>query len=174
MKLLMRAAALAVAMHLHAAPLQSQGYTTLGFDVRLSTPAGELGDWHQLGLGAALLAEYDLSMNWRAVGQLGYTHFAGKAIRGIPDAAPDLRVLGASAGVQAFISATPLHVGMEFGYYSYRSGREHFSNAGLTHDFGFLPTIGYRTGTFDVSAQYKVGGDAQWLQVRAGLQVLRF
>lgn len=174
MKSLTCAVALAAGVAASTTTAAGQGYTTLGLELRLATPAGELGDWHQMGFGAAANAEYDLSLNWRATAQVGYARFAGKAIRGIPDAAPDLRVLGGSAGVRAFLGTTQLHVGAEFGVYSYRTPREHFSNAGLGRDFGFLPAVGYRTGSFDTSLQYKLGGDAQWVELRASMHLLRF
>lgn len=170
---LSRAAALAAAIAI-GGNAAAQGVTTLGVEVRLTSPAGELGDWHQTGIGAAANAEYDLSVNWRATGQVGYARFSGKSIRGIPDAAPELRVLGASAGLRSFIGTSAMHLGLEFGAYSYRSSRTHFSNEGLRRDFGLLPSIGYRTGTFDTTVQYKLGGDAQWVEVRATMQLLRF
>jgi hypothetical protein len=174
MKKALTAAALAVVVNTVSAPALAQGYTTLGVEARLSTPSGELGDWHQTGVGAGINAEYDLSVNWRATGRANLSYFGGKGIRGIPGTAPDLRVYGASAGVSAFIGTTPLHLGAEVGMYWYESPREHYSNAGLRRDFGVLPSIGYRSGTFDTTLQYKVGGDAQWVEVRASMQLLRF
>lgn len=170
---LIQVAAVAATMVI-AAPAQAQGYTTVGVELRLSTPSGEMGDWHEMGLGVAANAEYDLSLNWRATGRVSYSRFGGKSIRGIPDAAPSLGVLGGSAGVSSYIGTTRLHIGGEFGVYSYRTPREHYSNAGLKRDFGFLPSIGYRTGTFDTTVQYKIGGDAQWVEVRASMYLLRF
>lgn len=174
MKKLLATAVVAAVVNTISAPALAQGYTTLGVEARLSTPSGELGDWHRMGIGAAANVEYDLSVNWRATGQVSLSQFSGKSIRGIPGVAPDLRVYGVSTGVLAFVGSTPLHVGAEFGVYWYESGREHFSNAGLRRDCGFLPAVGYRAGTFDTTLQYKVGGDAQWVEMRASMQLLRF
>lgn len=170
MKTLLAAAALLAL----AAPGNAQGYTKVGFELQLKTPAGELGDWHQIGLGAAATMEYELATNWRATGQFGITRFAGKSIRGIEGTAPELHVIGGSAGLQSYLGGTPVYFGGEFGYYVYSFRTAHFSNEGLNTDFGVLPTLGYRTGTFDVSAQYKVGGAGQWLQLRAALYFVSF
>lgn len=152
----------------------AQRYGTFGVDVRLTTPAGELGDWHQHGVGAAAAVEYDLVANWRATGQFGFSRFSGKTIRGIPGSAPDLDVWGGAAGVRAYLGTGAVHVGAEFGYYKYGFSRDHPSNTGYDRDFGVLPSVGYRSGTFDLTAQYKLGGEVKWMQLRGTLYFVRF
>lgn len=166
--------ALAVSTTLPAAA-HAQGHGgMLGVSARLNGPIGDLGDWHQPGVGLGVAGEYDLSSRWTVTGELGYNRFPGKTIRGVPDGAPDLGQINLGAGVRRYLEDTQLYLGAEFGHFAWRSRREHVSTEDLRRDYGLLPTVGWRSGTFDMAAQMKLGGTMHWLQVRWTAYLVRF
>ena len=51
---------------------------------------------------------------------------------------------------------------------SYRAG---FPGPLTNDQFGILPIVGLRTRQFDLSAEYKLGGAAHWVQLRGSVRL---
>ena len=124
----------------------------LGVGVGYRLPTGDLGDAYDGGFGANAVFEYPVAPLVSAYGDLGYTTFAGEGSR------DDIDVWSFNAGAKVNV-LTLLQVGAEVGYFT------------EVDEFAISPYVGQGLGPLQLSARYKLTGEAHWLDLRASVSV---
>lgn len=131
---------------------------SLGLGVGYRLPVGDFSDLYDGGFGANVVMEFPLAPTISAYGDVGYTRFVGKdlgSLLGVPLGSDDVDVWGFSAGAKFGIGG--LYLGGEVGYFT------------EIDETGLSPLVGMGFGPLDLSARYKITGDANWLDLRLAI-----
>jgi hypothetical protein len=120
-----------------------------GVGVGYRLPTGDFGDAYDGGFGANVMLGFPVTPLVTVYGDLGYTNFQGS------DATDDISVWGFNAGAK--VNLMMLYVGGEAGYFT------------EVDEFSLSPLVGMGVGPLDLSARYKLTGDAHWFDLRASI-----
>jgi len=130
----------------------------IGVGLGFRAPTGDFGDLYDGGFGANVVMEFPLAPTISAYGDVGYTTFYGQdlVIDGTTaTAVDDIDVWGFSAGAKFGIGG--FYLGGEVGYFT------------EIDETGLSPLVGMGLGPLDISARYKITGDANWIDLRASI-----
>ncbi len=159
-----------------ALPLPAQ-LMTVGLGATVNAPAGELADRAGTGFGGVMHVEYALDQRWSVLTGLSLARYMGRT-PAAGDQRRDLDVTGITLGARTFLSSATEkprgpYLVTDFGWYRIlaqdTAGRWRREET----EIGLLPTLGYRAGSVDVSAQIKFMGRFQWIQLGASLGLFR-
>jgi len=123
-----------------------------GVGVGYRLPTGDFGDAYDGGFGANFALEYPVAPLVTAWGDIGYTSFAGEGDR------DNIDVWGFNAGAKVSLLGL-LQAGAELGYFT------------EVDEFAISPYVGTGFGPLNLSARYKLTGDANWFDLRASISL---
>jgi hypothetical protein len=163
------------------AALPAQAPVTFGVGVSLQSPTGQLGRDYRTGYGVALTGDLLLDPRWSLAAAVQQIRFGGTSDNtpGPTGARADLDITGLTAGVRSFVSGGSaqfggLYLATDLGWFRMRTRDPITRERDEETEIGLLPTLGYRTRLFDTSAQLKLGGRYQWVQLRGALTLVRW
>ncbi len=160
-----------------AASLSAQ-VMTVGFGATVNAPAGELANRASTGFGGVMQVEYALDPRWSVLSGLSLARYMGRAPEA-GDRRRDLDITGVTLGARTFLSSATEkprgpYLATDFGWYRILAQDAEGKWQREETEIGLLPTLGYRAGSVDISAQLKFMGRFQWVQLGASLGLFRF
>jgi hypothetical protein len=150
---------------------------TVGFGATVNAPAGELANRASTGFGGVMTVEYALDPRWSVLSGLSLARYMGRA----PEAGSrrrDIDITGVTLGARTFLSSATEkprgpYLATDFGWYRILAQDAAGKWQREETEIGLMPTLGYRAGSVDVSAQLKFMGRFQWIQLGASLGLFR-
>jgi hypothetical protein len=180
---LLRPRRLLAALLLSALPSTAAAQTPVSFGLgaTVTSPVGELARRYDTGLGGTLTGQLLLDTRCSLTATLQQLRFRGTSANtpGPIGPVPDLDITALTGGVRSFLGSGGAQFGgvylaSELGWFR-ESARDRGTGERVEDtELGLLPTLGYATRSFDVSAQVKLNGRSQWLQLRGSVTLVRW
>ena len=162
-----------------AAQDTAQPRRLVGIGVKLLFPTGDFSEGWKSGVGIGLVGEARIRPKLSLSAEASFNRFASKTqtIGNVEIEGLDIEAWQFTGGLKYYVGSR-VYVGAEAGYFFMSlqnpTGPDNDSDdSGIQDEPGVLPTIGLRARWLDLSLQYKLGGDANWIVVRGSFPVFQ-
>jgi hypothetical protein len=153
---------------------------SIGIGIKLLAPTGDFSKGWKSGVGIGVVGETRIRPMLALSAEASYNRFASKTQRvsNIEIEGVDIEAWQITGGLKYFVRPS-VYLGVEAGYFFMEfvnpTGPDNdIDDSGVSDEPGVLPTIGIKAKWLDLSVQYKLAGDANWVLVRGSFPVFQW